>query len=321
MNKAVPVIGFLILSVLVLSLFGFATYEAWALSQPVGGIVVAIILLGLLFKIVREGQELPKVKLDGVFTRKNLLNFASVFFGALISYTLSVNVGLGAVVAAGLVAIIAALVLPDYGAPIYSGAFVGMASQKLLATHGELAIAGVVAGIVYVLTVGVFGGFGGKLGTIAFTGCVVTGLLLGCEFAHPSVPRWDVGWLIVVYSIIGAVVTFYINHNLGHGAVMASGIVGLVGGLVLPAVHPEVGGTLAAMVICASFAGMSSNKHFPGIVPMAIAGLFAGLVFFYGAPFIGGAGGKLGTTAFGSVMAVRGYMDLIEMRAARKQPA
>lgn len=320
-DKIVPVIGFLILSVMVLLLFGFASYEAWIL-QPVGGVVVTLVFLRLLFEMVREGQELPKVKLDGVFTRKNLLNFACVFFGALVSYTLSVNVGLGAVVAASLVAVIAALVLPDYGAPIYCGAFVGMASQKLLASHGELAIAGAVAGLTYVLTVGVFGGFGGKLGTIAFTGCVITGLCLAGEFVNTPVPGWDVGWLIVVYSIVAAAVTFCVSIYLKQGAVMASGIVGLVGGLVLPAVHPDVGGSLAVMVICASFAGMSSAKRFPHIVPMAIGGLVTGLVFIYSMPLLGGAGGKLGTIAFGSVIAVRGYLDFIEnLRATKKRPA
>ncbi|MFB0556873.1 MAG: hypothetical protein ACETVW_03355 [Dehalococcoidia bacterium] len=319
MNKVVPVIGFVILSIMVLLLCGFASYEAWTL-QPVGGVVMTLILLGLLFEIVRESKELRKVKSDSVFTQKNLLNFASVFFGALISYTLSVNIGLGAVVAAGLVGVIAAIVLPDYGVPIYCGAFVGMVSPVLL-NHGQTAIAAAVAGIVYVLTLSAFNGFGGKLGTIAFTGCVITGLCLGSEFAHSPVPGWDVGWLIVVYSIIAAVVTFCISIYLKRGAVMASGIVGLVGGLMLPAIHPDIGGTLATMVICASFAGMSSAKRFPHIVPLAIAGLVAGLVFLYSMPLLCGAGGKLGTTAFVSVMAIRGYLNLVEKLRAKKQPA
>ncbi len=312
MKKVFPLIGFLTLSVMTLLLFGFASYEAWTL-QPVGGVVVTLVLVGLLFETVREGRKISTLKSAGIFTRKNLLNFASVFFGALITYALSLNVGLGAVVAAGLVGVIAALALPEYGAPIYCGAFVGMASQKLLANHGELAIAGAVAGLTYVLAEGVFDGFGGKLGTIAFTGCVITGACLGGGFSNPPVPEWNVGWVIVAYSMIAGVVTFCISIYLKHGAVTASGIVGLVGGLVLPAVHPDIGGTLAVMVICASFAGMSSAKRFPHIVPMAIASLAAGLVFIYGAPFLGGAGGKLGTTAFGSVIAVRGYLDFVEI--------
>ena len=319
MNKIVPIIGFVVLSVMVLLLFGFTTYGAWT-SQPVGGVVMTLILLGLLFEIYREFRELPKVKLNGVFTQKNLFNFLAVLAGALIACTLNWNVKLGAVVAVGLVGVVAANVLPDYSVPLYCGAFAGMASQKLLSNHGELAVAGIIAGVAYVLALGVFDGFGGKLGTIAFTGCVIAGFSLAGEFAHPAIPAWNVGWLIVVYSVVAALVTFYINVYLKRGAVMASAVVGLVGGLVLPVVHPEIGGTLAGMVICASFAGMSSAKRFPNIVPMAIAGLVGGLVFIYSMPHLGGAGGKFGTIAFGSVMAVRGYLDFIATLRGTSQP-
>lgn len=317
-KKVVPIIGFVILSIMTLLLFGFASYKSWML-RPLGGVVVTLVLLGLLFKIVREGQELLKVQSGGVFTWKNLLNFVSVFFGAQVTYILSVNIGLGAVVAAGLVAVIAAIVLPDYGVPIYCGAFAGMSSQMLLTTHGEMAIGGALVGVVYVLTTGVLDGFGGKLGTIAWTGCVVAGLCLAREFIQSPVAGWDVGWLIIVYSVIAAVVTFCISIYLKHGPVMASGIVGLAGGLVLPVVHLDIGDMLATMVICASFAGMSSSKRYPHIVPMAIAGLVSGLIFIYSMPLLGGAGGKLGTIAFGSVIAVRGYLDLIERLRAKKQ--
>jgi hypothetical protein len=95
---------------------------------------------------------------------------------------------------------------------------------------------------------------------------------------------------------------------------MASGIVGVVAGLILPVLFPEIGGTLAVMAICASFVGMSSAKHFPNALPLAVAGLFLGLIFIYSMPFLGGAGGKLGTMAFGSGLAVRGFMDLLQGR-------
>ena len=341
MNKVTPIIGFVLLSIMVLLLFGFASYKAWTL-QPAVGVVMTFILLGLLFEIMseskevrkvksdlrsgatkryisylRESKELRKVKLD-VLTRKNLFLFISVFVGTFANYALRVNTGLDTVVATGLVMIIAAIILPDYGVPISCGAFVGMASPALL-NHGQMAIAVAVAGVVYVLTVGVFDGFGGKLGTIAFTGCVITGLCLGSEFAHLPVPGWDVGWLIVVYSIIAAVVSFWINIYLKRGAVMAPGIVGLAGGLILPAIHPDIGGMLASMVICAALSGMSSAKRFPHIMPLAIVGLVAGLVFVYSMPLLGGAGGKFGTIAFGSVTAVRGYLDLVEKLRATKR--
>jgi hypothetical protein len=310
MNKAVPIIGFLVLSIMVVMLFGMAAYEAWML-QPVAGVLVTVALVGLILQIVTEGRKLASVSPSGVFTHKALRNFLSVFVGVFVSYALNHEAGLGSVVAAGLVAVVAALVLPAQGVPLYCGSFVGMASTKLLGTYPDVAVAAILASVLYVLTVDVFGGFGGKLGTIAFTGCVVTGLCFEGEFSHPAVASWDVAWQIILISVVAAVVTYWLSVNMKHGAVMASGIVGVVAGLVLPAMNTDIGGTLAVMAICASFAGMSSSARFPTIWPMLAAGFVTGLVFVYGAPFLGGAGGKLGTTAFGSVMAVRAFMSLI----------
>ncbi len=318
MNKTVPVIGFLILTAVVLAIFGYATYMAWTL-QPVGGVVVTVIALGLLYKIASEAQKLSKAKADALFSTKNLLNFVAVVAGVFVTHYLNHTIGLGAVVAAGLVQILAALLLPQYGVPIATGSFAGMASATLLCDPGHVGFASVVAGVVYVLTMDVYGGFGGKLGTIGVTGCILTGLCMAGDFSHPSVPGWNVGGIMVVVSIAAAVVTYCINHYLKQGAVMASGIVGLVAGLVLPVLVPEIGGTLAVVAICASFVGMSSAKHFPNAAPMVFAGLFIALVFIYSAPFLGGAGGKLGAMAFGSGLAVRGFMDLIGGKRATKK--
>jgi len=314
MNKTAPIIGFLVLTVIVLAVYGLGTIEAWSL-QPVAGIALTIITLGLLYKIATLARGLPDIQWEGTFTQKNLLNFVAVIGGLVVTFYLNHTVGLGAVVAAGLVQILAALILPQYGAPIATGAYAGMASGSVVCgAPGEI-IAGVVAGTLYVLATPVFGGFGGKLGTIGVSGCIVSCFCLaGGAFSSPSVPSWNVGWIIAVISIVSAVVTYAINHYLKHGAVMASGIVGVVAGLVLPALFPEIGGSLAVMAICASFVGMSAATHFPSVVPMAVAGLFLALIFIYSSPYLGGAGGKLGTMAFGAGLSVRGFMDLLQRR-------
>ena len=313
MKKTVPTIGFLILTAVVLSVFGYGTYIAWTV-QPVGAIVMTIILLGLLYKIASEAGKLSKTEAGDLFSQKNILSFVAVVGGVFVTNYLNHTIGTGAVVAAGLVQVLAALFLPQYGVPIATGSFAGMASATLLCNPTHVGFAALIAGVVYVLTTSVYGGFGGKLGTIGVTGCISAGVCLAGDFTHPSVPGWNVGWMIVVVSVVAAVVTYYVNHNLKHGAVMASGIVGLVAGLVLPVLVPDAGGTLAVVAICASFVGMSSQKHFPSAVPIAVAGLFIALVYIYSAPFLGGAGGKLGSMAFGSGLSVRGFMDLLEGR-------
>lgn len=66
---------------------------------------------------------------------------------------------------------------------MYCGAFVEMASKAYLTNYPSVLLAGTIAGIVYMLNEGNFRGFGGKLGTIAFTGCILGGLILGADFS------------------------------------------------------------------------------------------------------------------------------------------
>jgi hypothetical protein len=310
MNKSIPIIGFVILAVMALLVYGFAVYDAWTL-QPIIGILLTLGFIGILFTLFNESKGLAAAKADALFSRKNILSFVAVVVGALLSHWMNAHLGLGLVVGSAVVGLIAAVVFPDYAVPAYTGSFVGMAGSKLLPQDAHVAMAAVVAGIVYVLALAVFGGFGGKLGTIAASACAFTGVCLSTEFTAPAVPKWNVGTLLVITSVVAAVLTYYLNNTRKQGAVLASALVGLVAGLLLPALHKDAGGALAVMAICASFAGMSNTKRMPSWIPMAFVGLSAGLVYMFANPFIGGTGGKLGTMAFGSTMAVRGLMDLV----------
>lgn len=315
-NRLVPIVGFLLLSAMVLTLLMFTLYEAWVLrSMGVG--VVALVIVGVGVEMLHERRRVPCVLLPDTFRHETALTFGGVVVGALVAYVLSVDVGLGAVTASALVALVAALILPEHAVPIYCGSFVGMTSARLLISHGEVAIAGGIAATLYVLTACSYPGYGGKLGTIAFIGSVLTGWGLDREFLITEIPTQPVIWLIIAHAMIATVVTYWLSIRLEHGPVVASGIVGLIGGLVLPAVYSEIGETLAVMVICASFAGMSSAQRFPRFLWMLTAGLVTGLIFVYSMPLMGGAGGKLGTIAFSSVLAVNGWLSLI----ARLMPA
>jgi hypothetical protein len=310
-DRIIPTISFLLLSLMVVVLLVFTVYQSWVVYS-LWGIVATFALVGALWEILRESRRVPCVQFSEVLSLQSLITAGSVLGGALISYRLSVDVGLGAVTAAALVALVAALVVPDYAVSMYCGSFVGMTSARLLISHWDVAIAGGVAAVLYVLTSCAYPGFGGKLGTIAFTGSVFTGLGLDREFLITEIPEQPVILLIIVCAVVATAITYWLNVVLGHGPVMASGIVGIAAGLILPAVYPEIGGTLAVMAMCASFAGMSSRAHFPRWTMMLGVGLITGLIFVNSMPLLGGAGGKLGTIAFGSVLAVRGYYDLVE---------
>lgn len=310
MNKSIPVVGFLVLALMSLLVYGYAAYDAFIL-QPVVGVLLALGVIGILFTLFNEGKALSTARADALFSNKNIYSFVAVVAGAVLSHWLNVDLKLGLVVGSAVVGLLAAVLVPDYAVPAYTGSFVGMAGVKLLPGYTHLILAAIVAGIVYVLALTVFGGFGGKLGTIAASGCVFTGLCLSTEFTQPAVPKWDVGVLLLATAVVAAVVTYWLNNTRKQGPVMASALVGLIGGLLLPALHKDAGATMAVVAICASFAGMSNTKRIPSWIPMAIVGLSAGLVYMFANPFIGGTGGKLGTIAFGSNMAIRGLMDLV----------
>lgn len=61
--------------------------------------------------------------------------------------------------------------------PIYCGTFVGMCSSFLAEDYFFVAYAGLVAGVIYILTRDTLNGIGGKLGTIAFGGVVVVSFI------------------------------------------------------------------------------------------------------------------------------------------------
>jgi hypothetical protein len=315
-NRLVPTAGFLLLSTMVVVLLGFTVYEAW-LAHIGAGIIAAGVLIGALAQILRESRRVPCKELCEAMQRESILSGLAVLGGALVTYALACSIGLSAVNASALVGLIGALILPVYGVPIYCGSFVGMTSIQLLNTHWEFAIAGVVAGLLFMLTDGAFPGIGGKLGTIAFAGTVITGLGLERQFIIAPVPSGRLAFLIIAYATIATVATYWLSVTKGHGAVIGSSVVGLAGGLILPALHTEHGYLLAVVVFCASFTGMSSRERFPRLLIIVIIGLITGLVFVYSTPLLGGAGGKLGTIAFGSALAGRGYMDLLGTASAK----
>lgn len=253
-----------------------------------------------------------------------LFDFLVVFLATLATFVLSVNLGFGPVVAAGLTGILAALFVRRYEAAAYCGAFVGMSCPiGLFLSFGHLILAAAIAGIIFVITKQAFNGIGGKLGTIALAGCAIATFLIGREFPPGLPPAGETLGYLYLYSVLGGLITYILNVRLGHSAVLSSAVVGLAAGLLLPVLYPESGQVLGVMVICASFAGMSNFERIPCEFYMVITGIFCALIFIYTAPYFGGAGGKLGAIAFGSVIAIDGLRRsfVVGIKRIRNQPS
>jgi hypothetical protein len=198
-------------------------------------------------------------------------------------------------------------VLPDVGAAVYCGTFVGMAAPALFDGLGLVTAAGLVAGLLFIAAERVFDGFGGKLGTTAFVGCAAVALATGASGASESGVAMPSATGALLAGMIAAVATYTSAFRLEHGPVQASALVGLVGGLVCPPLF-AAGEGLAVVVFCASFAGMASPTRMPGAGTMALAGALCGLLVVATAPVFVGAGGKLGTIAFTACLLVRGLL-------------
>jgi hypothetical protein len=306
------VIGFLILPLTALFLYGYI-FQGNIITNGYSWLFLAqiILLICLLYGINEERKKEIRKKYS--FNTVDIYNFIAVLVGTFISFIFNNYLGMGAVVGASLVGVIVAVMAPKYAVPAYCGAFVGMASCVLFETYGHLSVTGIVAGVIFVLSKNAFNGYGGKLGTTALTGCILSSVFAGKEFLGGSyIPDWDTGKHLILYSVVAAVLSYVINIRLKHGAVWGSGIVGLLAGLFMPHFYPKIGGSIAVMMICSSFAGMSSQERLPNEIYVGMAGLLSAFLFIYSMPYLGGTGGKLGTIAFTSTIIIRGFLDLLE---------
>jgi hypothetical protein len=247
-----------------------------------------------------------------VVTKTDALNLYAVAVAAPVTRWLAVQAGLGPVVAAALVGLLAGLFVPAYGPPVYCGSFVGMVGPGVFTALPVVAGAGVVAGVVFVAAKHVFDGFGGKLGTTALVGCGTVAVTIDTSPAEPTAlptPTTAVG--LVLVAGVAAAVTFVVSIRLDHGPVVGSAVVGLVTGLLAPALLPA-GGQVAAVAFCASFAGMVSPDRLPTAEVTFVAGLLAGGLYVGTMPYLAGFGGKLGTIAFVACLATYGARTVRE---------
>ena len=287
---------------------GLAVEAAVGPGPLTGAFVLAVAAVSLGYTVAAETRYVLRTDGFGV-TRTDVGNAAAVAAAAPVTYALSVRVGVGAVVASALVGLCAHLLTETYGAPAYCGSFVGMATPAADAELGSVVAAGLAAAVVFVVAKRAFNGFGGKLGTTAFVGCLSVAALGGLAPGTGAVPEPSVATGLVVAAAVAALVTSLLSVRLGHGPVVGSAVVGLVAGVVCPPLL-AAGDTVATVAFCASFVGMATPERIPGPGGMLLAGGTAGVAFVGAAPYFVGFGGKLGTVAFAACLVTRGVLSL-----------
>ncbi len=299
-------IGFGILLFFVMVLFISTLINLWQISIT----IFILFLLVVFFALYRMHHHFIKTVQTQkasyrIPSEKAALDFLTTFFGAMITYFISIYLGLGGVIASGLIGMLAALFIKPYAVPIFCGSFLGMTSGELMEPW-MFHMAAVAAGMIFVATKDVCNGFGGKLGTIALSSALLISFVLGQSYLAAPIFNDLEMVLIIVFSILGALVTYIVNIRFEQGPVLASGLVGLFAGAILPVLFGAIGITLAIATFGASFVGMSATDKMKEESMIIFAGLLFGLIYIFSAPYFGGAGGKLGTIAFASVLSVSG---------------
>lgn len=113
--------------------------------------------------------------------------------------------------------------------------------------------------------------------------------------------------IILIISVVAGVATYIVSHILNRGAVIASAIITLISGLMLPYFFPLIGGGLATAAACSSYAGMISLENALNPFEMALISLMTGILFIAARSAYIGIGGKLGTIAAISCFAWLGF--------------
>ncbi|MCM8570427.1 hypothetical protein NE848_13620 [Gramella jeungdoensis] len=136
----------------------------------------------------------------------------------------------------------------------------------------------------------------------------ITGLLaffyVKTEKSFPaSIRKKDT--ISVAASVLGALLTYFLNLEFDLGGVLAAGIVGLTGAM-LPYINKQSGllKEIPVAMYCGSFVGMTTPGIANGYLFILYAGLLTGMLLVLAKNILTGYGGKLGTIAFGGVSIV-----------------
>ncbi|MUP47469.1 hypothetical protein E0K83_17135 [Gramella sp. BOM4] len=109
---------------------------------------------------------------------------------------------------------------------------------------------------------------------------------------------------LVLFSVLGALTTFWLNIEHDLGAVLSAGLTGLFGSFI-PFINrkSDILREIPVALHCGAFAGMTSPLVANDYSFILLAGLFSGLILVMTKTSFQGFGGKLGTIAFGGVCA------------------
>ncbi len=304
--RKINIAGFALLYLLAVTTIVMTIHQAYKTSPFLAG---GFFLLGGLLLAPPGKIAIPKDAAGD-----HLGDFLAVVVSAALTYALSRYLKISAFIVSPAIGLTGALVYKKRQFPIFCGSFAGMTNPALLDVL-PFVFAVMTAAGVYVLAKGVFNGYGGKLGTIAFTGCFATSLVLGHYYTTvPTYETWQM-FAIIGAGALASTVTYVLNNHAGLGPVIASSLVGLAGAVLLFTGRDEVA-LFTPVIYGASFVGMTGKKVINNIVLIALAGVVFGFIYCFNP--LCGVGGKLGATAFTAVLCLSGLQNIFTLIRIRR---
>jgi hypothetical protein len=274
-----------------------------------------LIFLLVSYQVLYEGFKLSNLKVvlkdHYPHFKNNFLVFIYVVLGGIATFFIANQLNLNAVLVSGFVGLVASITFKKYQIPIYCGSFAGMASILIFDHMGWMFLSSIFTGLLFVASQEVFKGFGGKLGATAFLGTFVTALITKNYQDTYLQMEIYIQWEVIIYFILGAVVTNRLHLITKKSTVFTSGMLGVLAGIVLPIVYQENGLSLAAALFSGTFLGMTKIERFEKTRYFLLASIVGGIIFIYSQPYFNGLGGKLGSIAFISSMAMTSLKHLV----------
>lgn len=140
--------------------------------------IISVLISVAYFKAPREEER---------YFIKDLYLILFAVTGAISTFFINIELKLGPVIAAGFIGTLASFVpsinkksnlLKEVPPAVYCGTFVGMTSVSVAPNLKFILFAGFIAGSILILSKNIFNGFGGKLGTIAFSSIAISSIIL-----------------------------------------------------------------------------------------------------------------------------------------------
>lgn len=111
--------------------------------------------------------------------KKKAMIFCCAFLGTVITWYIQHEMGYSAIIANGIVGVLAGVLLSSsLAGATYTASFVGMSASSVLPSIGAAAVGGAVVGIVILFTAEIYAGIGGKGGTTAAFSVQVSRLIM-----------------------------------------------------------------------------------------------------------------------------------------------